>query len=121
LTTTSRGQRHEHWFYHRERLLATLAGELLDYVPAWPQGFPNAATIRRVMPPELLLDDLARFPETGAYGFGPHHEQELDRLMEFNRPIDQAAVGVGRGANCSFGHGGPGEPVVIVRRDQEIS
>jgi uroporphyrinogen decarboxylase len=96
-------------FTDRERVLATLAGERLDYVPAWPQGFPNAATIRRLIPPELLVDDLARFPEAGTYGFGPHREQELNRLLAFNQYIDQVAIGVGRGANTSFGHGGPGE------------
>jgi uroporphyrinogen decarboxylase len=94
---------------NRERMQATLAGEILDYVPAWTMGFFNAATIRQLIPAELLVDDVVVWPEEDAYGFGPHKTADLDKLMAFNRHIDRVAIGVGQGANHSFGHGGPGE------------
>jgi hypothetical protein len=53
---------------NHERMLATLAGEIVDYVPAWPQGFPNMATMRRQQPAHLLADDMPRFPQQGAHG-----------------------------------------------------
>ncbi len=94
---------------NRERMQATLAGEIIDYVPAWIMSFFNAATIRQLIPAELLVDDLVMWPEESAYGFEAHPVADLDRLIAFNQHIDRIAIGVGRGANHAFGHGGPGE------------
>lgn len=94
---------------NRERMRAVLAGQYLDVVPSWTMSFFNVATIRRLIPPELLVDDLGMWPDHGAYGFEPHTEQELCKLVAFNRYIDRVAIGVGRGANHAFGHAGPGE------------
>jgi hypothetical protein len=88
---------------------ATLEGEILDHLPAWIMSFFNSATIRRLVPADLLVDDLAAWPEEGAHGFGAHSPADLERLIAFNRYIDRVAVGVGQGANHAFGHGGPGE------------
>lgn len=93
---------------NRERMQATLAGEILDYVPSWTQAFFNEATVRRLIPAELLPKDLERLPEKDISQFAPHSEQELDKLVAFNQHIDKVVVGVGRGTNL-FGHGGPGE------------
>jgi uroporphyrinogen decarboxylase len=87
---------------------ATLAGEVLDRVPSWTQAFTNESTVRRLMPADLLPEDLDQFPEAGGPQFEPHSAQELEKLLAFNRYIDKVATGVGRGTNC-FGHGGPGE------------
>ncbi len=94
---------------NRERMLATLAGEILDYVPAWPFGFFNAATIRRLVPAEYLVPDLGTWPEDGAYGFAAQTSAELDKIITYNRYIDRIATAAGRGANRAFGHAGPGE------------
>jgi uroporphyrinogen decarboxylase len=94
---------------NRERMLATLAGEVLDRVPSWINGFFNTDTIRRLIPSEFLVDDLGWWPQEGTYGFAAQTLDELDRLIGFNRYIDRVAVAAGRGANHAFGHGGPGE------------
>ena len=94
---------------NRERMQATLAGELLDYIPSWVMGFFNAATTRRLVPAELLPSDLNFYPEHGTYGFAAHPPAELDTVIAYNRHVDQVAVGVGWGANFCFGHAGPGE------------
>jgi len=94
---------------NRERMQATLGGELLDYIPSWVMGFFNAATARRLVPAELLPVDLNSYPEHGTYGFGAHSPAELDRVIAYNRHVDQVATGVGWGANFCFGHAGPGE------------
>lgn len=94
---------------NRERMQATLAGEVPDYVPTWVLGFNSAASARRLVPPELVSEDLPYFPEHDAYGFAAHSRAELDTAIGYNRYIDQVAIGVGRGANFCFGHAGPGE------------
>jgi len=94
---------------NRERMLATLDGEVLDHVPSWINGFFNTATIRRLIPSRFLVDDLGWWPEEGVYGFAAQSPAELDRLIGFNHHIDRIAVAAGRGANHAFGHGGPGE------------
>jgi len=94
---------------NRDRMLATLQGEVVDYIPSWTMSFFNVQTIRRLMPSELLVPDVGMWPDDDTYGFGAHSPEDLDRLVGFNRYIDRVAVGVGQGANHAFGHGGPGE------------
>jgi uroporphyrinogen-III decarboxylase len=98
---------------NRERMLATLAGEHLDYVPSWTQAFYNLTTVHRLMPASLWADDFDRFLKDGQSAFTPFDERTLDRLSAFNRHIDRVAAGVGRGGNA-FGHGGPGEFIGVV-------
>jgi uroporphyrinogen decarboxylase len=94
---------------NRERMLATLAGEILDYVPSWTMGFYNQATMRNLLPAELLVPDLGCWPEHGAYGFTAQTPAELDQIIAFNQHIDRIGTAAGRGANGNFGHAGPGE------------
>ena len=94
---------------NRERIRATLAGDVLDYIPNWSIGFFNAATVRRLVAAELLPSDLNYYPEQEAYGFAAHSQAELDKAVAYNQYIDQVAMGVGWGANFCFGHAGPGE------------
>ncbi len=94
---------------NRERMAATLAGEVPDYIPFWNIGFNTEADARRLVPPELVPEDLYYIPPDGVYGFGAHEPAELDTVIRYNRFTDQVATGVGRGANFCFGHAGPGE------------
>ncbi len=93
---------------NRERMQATLAGKILDYVPSWTQSFFNEATVRRLMPAELLPEHLGKYPEEGCSPFDPLSKHELDKLMALNQHIDKMVAGVGHGTNL-YGHGGPGE------------
>ncbi|HEX9114493.1 MAG TPA: uroporphyrinogen decarboxylase family protein, partial [Anaerolineae bacterium] len=94
---------------NRERMAATLAGELVDYVPAWPMGFFNAALAAQLVPADRLAVDLNYYPAEGRYGFAAHPVAELERARAFNLYIDRVALAVGWGANFAFGHAGPGE------------
>jgi uroporphyrinogen-III decarboxylase len=98
---------------NRERMLATIDGEMIDYVPSWTSSFFNPATVQRLMPVDLWAEEFDRFSTDGQTAFAAFNEQILDKLIAFNRHIDRAVAGVGRGGNV-FGHGGPGEFVGIV-------
>ncbi len=96
-------------YTNRDRMQAVLAGEVLDYIPSWAMGFFSSELARCIVPAEMLVEDLNYHPESGAYGFAEHTSADLERLIAFNTYIDRVAIGVGRGANFDFGHGGPGE------------
>lgn len=92
---------------NREIMLACIRRET-DTVPYWPMGFFNRATAARLMG-DILYDSYYFLPPAGAYGFAPLPDAERERLLAFNRALGKCAVGLGRGGNSNFGHGGPGE------------
>ncbi len=94
---------------NRERMRATLAGEAADYVPAWIMGFFNIATIRNLIPAELVPAEPGPRPEVHPFGYEALPDAEIDRLVAFNGYFDRVATAAGHGANNGFGHGGPGE------------
>jgi uroporphyrinogen-III decarboxylase len=98
---------------NRERILATLAGEIVDYVPGWIHAFFNAATVQRLLPAELWADEYHRFVGDAQTAFAPFEERTLDRMIAFNRYTDRPMIGLGRGGHIS-GHGGPGEFLGVV-------
>jgi uroporphyrinogen-III decarboxylase len=107
---------------NRERMLATLNGEILDYVPSWCQSFYNLDTARRILPPDLQIDELGIWPTEGMYDFSPQDPRELDRIIAMNRYIGRIATSAGKGANLQFGHGGPGEfNARVVARGAQVS
>jgi hypothetical protein len=77
-------------------------------VPQWLMGFFNRALAVRLMP-GLVYPSYYVLPEQGAYGFDPLDDGERECALAVNRHIDKCSMGVGRGANWCFGHGGPGE------------
>ena len=92
---------------NRELVLACLHHEE-GVVPQWPMGFFNKALGIRLMP-GLVYPTHYHLPEEGSYGFDPLDDCERERAMAANAFIDKCSMGVGRGANWCFGHGGPGE------------
>lgn len=87
-------------------------------VPQWLMAFFNKALVKRLLP-GLIYPTYYHLPEQGSYGFDPLDDAERERIIEFNSYIDKCSVGVGRGANAAFGHGGPGEfNARIVERDE---
>jgi hypothetical protein len=92
---------------NRERMKACIRREN-EAVPYWPMGFFNRATAARLMG-DGLYDSYYFLPAKGAYGFAPLAESEREKLLAFNRALGKCAVGLGRGGNSNFGHGGPGE------------
>ncbi|MCW5980603.1 MAG: hypothetical protein KIT09_21165 [Bryobacteraceae bacterium] len=91
----------------RDLILACLHREE-GPVPQWLMGFFNKALAERLMP-EFVYPSYYHLPDCGAFGFAPLGDEERERALAVNEHIDKCSVGVGRGANWSFGHGGPGE------------
>lgn len=91
----------------RDLILACLNHEE-GPVPQWLMGFFNKALAERLMP-GLVYPSYYHLPEHGAYGFAPLDDAERECALAVNAHIDKCSVGIGRGANWCFGHGGPGE------------
>jgi uroporphyrinogen decarboxylase len=92
---------------NREIILTALHHEEAP-VPQWNMGFFNRTVAERLVP-GLVYPSYYFIPAQGEYDLGPMTEAELEVVLAFNAAIDKCSVGVGRGANSSFGHGGPGE------------
>jgi len=77
---------------NRDRMFATLRGEVVDYIPSWTMSFFNVQTVRRLMQSEFLVPDVGMWPDQGSYGFAAHSPDQLEQLINFNRYIDRLAV-----------------------------
>jgi hypothetical protein len=77
-------------------------------VPQWPMGFFNKALAQRLMP-GLVYPTYYHLPDRDAYGFAALDARQRECALAVNARIDKCSMGVGRGANWCFGHGGPGE------------
>ena len=95
-------------FTNRERILATLAGKILDYVPSWTQGFFNAATVHRLMPTDLITENFKRFSADIPYDFSPQSLPQVEKLIAFNRHNRSGSCGCWLGTQCLWSRG-PGE------------
>ena len=91
----------------RELMMACLNHEE-GPVPQWLMGFFNKASAERLMP-GLVYPSFYHLPQRDAYGFAPLDDREREAAIAVNAHIDKCSIGVGRGANWSFGHAGPGE------------
>lgn len=91
----------------REHMIACLEHEEVP-VPQWLMGFFNKALATRLMP-GLVYPSFYFLPEEGAYGFGALDDAQREQSITVNNHIDKCSMGVGPGANWSFGHAGPGE------------
>lgn len=89
----------------RDLVLAALHHEE-GAVPSWTMGFFNIPTAQRLLGAENVVLDY--YPEA-EYKFGAAAIENRNRNLKYAAAIDSCAVGVGKGANFSFGHGGPGE------------
>ncbi len=77
-------------------------------VPQWNMGFYNRPTAKKLSP-GLIYPSYYFIPEDGEYLPAPLDDSERQAAVNLNSYIGKCCVGVGKGANSSFGHGGPGE------------
>ena len=89
----------------REQVLAALRHEE-GTVPSWTMAFFNIETARRLLGEENVVTDF--LPEKD-YKLGPADDDNRQRNLRFSGKIDNCAIGIGKGANFAFGHGGCGE------------
>ena len=78
----------------------------IEFIPSWTMGFFNVETARKLLGEKNVPDDIE--PEE-AYKFGPTSLENREKNIRYAEILDNFAIGVGKGGNFSFGHGGPGE------------
>jgi uroporphyrinogen decarboxylase len=92
---------------NRELVIACLHREP-GPVPQWNMGFFNGS-VAEEMAPGLIYPSYPFVPAAERYSYGPLDDEEREAVIRYNHGVGKCAIGVGRGANSSFGHGGPGE------------
>lgn len=89
----------------RENMLCALNHEECA-VPSWTMAFYNIATATRLLGEENVVTD---FLPSDCYKTGGCDENNRLRNLRYSEKLDNFSIGVGKGANFAFGHGGPGE------------
>jgi len=103
----------------REELLAAIRHEE-GAVPNWTMGFFVDHAVE-LLGEENVVTDF--FPEDD-YKMGRADDDNRLRNVRYVKAVDNCAIGIGKGATISFGHGGPGEMMekIIERgKDYQIS
>jgi len=90
----------------RRELLLLVINRKIEFIPSWTMGFFNVETARKLLGEKNVPDDIE--PEA-AYKFGPTSLENREKNIRYAEILDNFAIGVGKGGNFSFGHGGPGE------------
>lgn len=75
-------------------------------IPLWHMGFENIETAKRLIGHENVPCNL--LPELD-YKKGASTEEDMLLNIAYAEQLDSSAIGVGKGGNFDFGHGGPGE------------
>lgn len=89
----------------RDDMLSALRHEE-GRVPSWTMAFFNIGTAQRLLGEENVVTD---FLPSQEYKTGGASDDNRARNLRFSEKIDNFAIGIGKGANFAFGHGGPGE------------
>jgi len=77
-----------------------------NIVPSWTMAFFNVQTAKRLLGAENVVTD---FEPTESYRSGSASQDNRVRNLRYSEAVDNFAIGVGKGGNFAFGHGGPGE------------
>ena len=89
----------------REHMLALLHGES-DMIPSWTQSFFSVNTAVRLIGNSLVSDDILPSRD---YKKGAVSRENRLKNLKLTKKLDNYSIGVGKGGNFFFGHGGPGE------------
>ena len=89
----------------REELLAAVRHEE-GKVPSWTMAFFNIDLAKNFLGEENVMTDFRAGKE---YNAGAADDDNRIRNIRYARAVDNCAIGVGKGGNFAFGHGGPGE------------
>lgn len=89
----------------REIMLSILNHEE-NIVPSWTMSFFNTRVAKRLLGEENVITDFEPIIE---YKVGGCDESNRKINIRYSEAVDNFAIGVGKGANFAFGHGGPGE------------
>lgn len=89
-----------------------------NIVPSWTMAFFNVQTARRLLGESNMPNDIDPQEE---YKMGSSNKKDQIRKLKYAKVIDDFAIGVGKGANFAFGHGGPGEFMdKLIKKEKNI-
>ncbi|MEN8227022.1 MAG: uroporphyrinogen decarboxylase family protein [Bacteroidota bacterium] len=99
----------------REWIAAILDGDKsLPVAQDW-MGFFNSKTAKRLTSPQYHYDSMWWYDVPDKFDMGAMGPEQLDRMIAFNNSTGRCFACLGKGANISFGHGGPGEFFVRIK------
>lgn len=102
----------------REWIRAILKGERgIPVAQDW-MGFFNSESAKRLTPPAYHYDAMWWYDVPDNFDMSAMGTDQLDRMIAFNNHTGRCFSCLGKGANISFGHGGPGEFFVRIRERQ---
>ena len=103
----------------REWIQAILDGEKDVPIAQHWMGFFNSDTAKRLAPEYCHYDSMWWYDVPEEFDMSAMGPEQLDKLIAFNNETGRCFACLGKGANISFGHGGPGEFFVkiVERRD----
>ncbi len=82
-----------------------------NIVPSWTIAFFNTRVAKKLLGEENVITD---FEPVTEYKVGYCDESNRKINIRYSEAVDNFAIGVGKGANFAFGHGGPGEFMDII-------
>lgn len=85
-------------------------------------GFFNAELAKKLTPSHCHYDNMWLYDTPEFFDFSAMGQRNLDKMVDFNHYVGQCFISLGKGANISFGHGGPGEFFnrIIKRSENEL-
>lgn len=105
-----------------EWIKAVLAGNKDVPTPQHWMSFFNGDLARRLTPPECHYKPMWIYEVPDRFDFSPMGAEALDRAIAFNEYTGRCFACLGKGANISYGHGGPGEffSRLVYRNEEEL-
>ena len=99
----------------REWISAILQGERgMPIAQNW-MGFFNSKSAKKLTSPQFHYDTMWWYDVPEEFDMSAMGHDQLDRMIAFNNNTGRCFACLGKGANISFGHGGPGEFFVRIK------
>ncbi len=105
----------------REWIEAIIEGKEGLPIPQHWMSFFNSETAKRLTPDSCHYERMWWYDVVEEYDMSPMGPKQLDRMVRFNEYTGRCFSCLGKGANISFGHGGPGEFFVRLKERTENS
>jgi len=93
----------------REWIISVVSGTRGLPTPQHWMSFFNSDTAKRLTPGYCHYDKMWWYDVSEDYDTSAMGPEQLDRMIKFNEYTGRCFACLGKGANISFGHGGPGE------------
>lgn len=104
---------------NREWIKGILAGESDWPVAQHWMGYFNSSTAKRLTPAECHYTNMWWYDVGKEFDPGPMGTGQLEAMIRFNDYTGRCFACLGKGANISWGHGGPGEFFVRIKEQFE--